>query len=119
MSDRAMSGGRGVVLFDLDGTLVDTFPGIASAYRHVVSQMGLPEMDDTDLKLLIGPPIQEGLHRYLGLSGERLEDGIRIFREHYGTQGLVRFSKYPGIEEMLHALRDDGFDLSIATSKLR
>ncbi len=118
-----MSGLRGpsarAVLFDLDGTLVDTFPGIASAYRHVLTQMGLDDMDDVGLRALIGPPIQEGLHRYLGLSGDRLDEGIRIFREHYGTNGLFRFAKYSGVEEMLLALRDQEFELYIATSKLR
>jgi len=107
------------VLFDLDGTLVDTFPGIASAYRHVLSQLGLDDMDDDDLKPLIGPPIQEGLREHLGLNDDRLEEGIRIFREHYRANGLFRFAKYSGVEEMLLALRDQEFDLYIATSKLR
>ena len=95
-----MSGLRGptarAVLFDLDGTLVDTFPGIASAYRHVLTQMGLDDMDDVGLRALIGPPIQEGLHRYLGLSGDRLDEGIRIFREHYGSEWLVSIRQVLG-----------------------
>jgi len=107
------------VLFDLDGTLVDSFPGIASAYHHVLLELGLGDIDDADLKQLIGPPIQEALERFFGLSGERLEKGVGIFREHYGREGLLRFSKYPGIDEMLVALRDREFDLYIATSKLR
>ncbi len=107
------------VLFDLDGTLVDSFPGIASAYHYVQLELGLGDMDDADLKQLIGPPIRESLERFFGLSGDRLEQGVRIFREHYGREGLLRFSKYPGIDEMLVALRDHDFDLYIATSKLR
>lgn len=106
------------VLFDLDGTLVDSFPGIASAYHHVLIQLRLGDMDDADLRQFIGPSIQETFQQHFGLSGARLEEGVRIFREHYGTGGLLRFSKYPGIDEMLLALRDHGFNLYIATSKL-
>jgi phosphoglycolate phosphatase len=108
-----------VVLFDLDGTLVDSFPGIASALQHVVAEMGLNTVEDADLKPLIGPPIQVGLQRQFGLSGPRLEGGIRLFREHYRAHGLLRFSKYQGVEQMLLDLRSRGFSLCIATSKLR
>src|SRR5580704_19326012 len=93
------------VLFDLDGTLVDSFPGIASAYHYVLLELGLGDMDDAHLKQLIGPPIQEALEHSFGLNGDRLEQGVRIFREHYGREGLLRFSKYPGIDEMLVTLR--------------
>lgn len=107
------------MLFDLDGTLVDSFPGIASAYHHVLKEMGIDDVDDAQLRQLIGPPIQVGLQRHFGLEGTRLEEGIRIFRAHYGSGGLLRFEVYPGIDEMLGALRDEGFELFIATSKLR
>jgi phosphoglycolate phosphatase len=106
------------VLFDLDGTLVDSFAGIADAYRHVTSKMGLVEIDDVNLRPLIGPPIQVALGQHFGLNGAPLEEAVRIFREHYGALGVFRYSKYPGIEEMLLALHDEGLGLYIATSKL-
>ena len=53
------SGQRRAVLFDLDGTLIDSFPGIASAYHHVLAEFDLGDMEDADLKQFIGPPIQE------------------------------------------------------------
>ncbi len=107
------------VLFDLDGTLIDSFPGIADAYHHLLKQLGLDEVDDADLRQLIGPPIQQALRGHFGLSGSRLDEGVRIFREHYATKGLFRFSKYPGIDELLLDLTSQGFELYIATSKLR
>jgi phosphoglycolate phosphatase len=110
---------RRAVLFDLDGTLVDSFPGIADAYRHVLIQLGLDDMEDAELKQFIGPPIQEVFRRNLGLNGRHLDDAIQLFREHYGTKGLFRFSKYPGVEEMLSDLHSQGVALYIATSKLR
>ena len=112
-------GASRAVLFDLDGTLVDSFPGIAMAYSHVTAQMGLVGINEADLRQLIGPPIQVALHQQFGLNGDRLEEATRIFREHYGAHGLFRFSKYEGVEAMLLGLRDHGFDLYVATSKLR
>jgi phosphoglycolate phosphatase len=61
------------VLFDLDGTLIDSFPGIAAAYHHLLTTMGLGDMDDADIKQFVGPPIQEVLQSHFGLSGSRLD----------------------------------------------
>lgn len=116
---RLINSRRRAVLFDLDGTLVDSFSGIASAYHHVFAQLGLGDMDDAELRQLIGPPIQSILQDRFGLSGASLEEGIRIFRDHYGSEGLFRFSKYGGVDAMLRGLRQREFDLYIATSKLR
>jgi phosphoglycolate phosphatase len=107
------------VLFDLDGTLVDSLPGIVSAYQHVSAEMQLGAIESADVRPLIGPPIQVGLQRHFGLSGSQLDESVRIFREHYAAYGVLRFSKYAGIEPMLLELRARGVELCIATSKLR
>jgi phosphoglycolate phosphatase len=107
------------VLFDLDGTLIDSFPGIVSAYHHVLTQLDLGELNDSELAQFIGPPIREVLQQNFHLTGSRLEEGICIFRHHYGSQGLFRYTKYAGIDAMLHALHDSQYLLFIATSKLR
>jgi phosphoglycolate phosphatase len=113
------AGQPGAVLFDLDGTLVDSFPGIAAAYHHMLVEMDLGDLDDDELRPLIGPPVQAVLEERFGLSGERLNEGVRSFRHHYGSEGLFRFSAYPGIDLLLRQLRDLGFDLRVATSKMR
>jgi phosphoglycolate phosphatase len=113
-----MATSSGAVLFDLDGTLIDSFPGIAAAYHHTLTHLGLSDLSDDAIRAFIGPPIQEVLGGTMGLTGDRLTEGIHVFRDHYGTKGLFRFSKYEGIDEMLSILRDAGFELCIATSKL-
>lgn len=109
----------GAVLLDLDGTLIDSFPGIASAYHHVLDYLDVGDMDDADLRQFVGPPVQEVLSSHFGLSGKQLDDAIGVFRTHYGTEGLFRFEAYPGIEEMLTTLHRHGLGLYIATSKLQ
>jgi phosphoglycolate phosphatase len=106
------------VLFDLDGTLIDSFPGIAAAYHQVLNQLDLGDMDDADLMQFIGPPIREVLEKRFLLTGHRLTEGIRIFRQHYGTHGLLQFTKYDDVDDMLETLQSAGLDLYIATSKL-
>jgi phosphoglycolate phosphatase len=107
------------VLFDLDGTLVDSFPGIASAYHYMLQKMDLGEMTDLAIRELVGQNISSVLSEHFGLSGDRLDEGISTFRRDYGLRGLFRYSKYEGIERVLHRLRDQAVTLCIATSKLR
>lgn len=106
------------MVFDLDGTLIDSFPGIASAYHHVLTSLQLGDIEDADIRQLIGPPIQEVLRSRFGLTGDRLDEGVRTFRSHYGSEGLYRYTKYEGIDKMLQALDAADFQLCIATSKL-
>jgi phosphoglycolate phosphatase len=112
-------GGSTAVLFDLDGTLVDSFPGIASAYHHMLQAMDLEDIPDSEIRPLVGQNIQAVLSEYFGLSGDRLEKGVLTFRDEYGSHGLYRYSKYEGIDHALKRLQNDTVTLCIATGKLR
>jgi phosphoglycolate phosphatase len=116
---RSGTGKKPGVVFDLDGTLVDSLPGIAEAYRHVFNQLGIEPIPEAEIRQLVGPPIQVVLQERLGLSGSALDEGVKIFRSHYGTQGLSNFSIYNGIDELLAHLSEAGVVLYIATSKLQ
>ena len=63
-------GGSTAVLFDLDGTLVDSFPGIASAYHHMLQAVDLKDIPDSEIRPLVGQNIKAVLHEHFGLSGE-------------------------------------------------
>jgi phosphoglycolate phosphatase len=106
------------IIFDLDGTLIDPFVGISTAYRLMARDLGIDEIPDQTIRTLIGPPIQEAL-RQLMLPDAKIEDGVRSFRDHYGLHGVHEFSPIPGVESALRALLDSGHDLCIATSKPR
>ena len=66
-------------LLDLDGTLVDSFEGIASAYPHVLAELELGDMDDTELARFVGPPIQRVLEQHFELTGPRLYEESERF----------------------------------------
>ncbi|MCW2497154.1 HAD hydrolase-like protein [Jatrophihabitans sp.] len=109
----------GHVLFDLDGTLSDSAPGILAALRHAFAVTGLPPMDAATERSILGPPFYESLPPLIG--DERLPEVIAAYRAHYGDTtgggGMFNTVAYPGVAELLADLRADGVRLGVATSK--
>jgi len=104
----------GVVLFDLDGTLSDSAPGILASLRHALAVNGLPPLDPATEHALLGPPFYESLPPIIG--EERLWPVLDAYRAHYAST-MFETSAFPGVAELLDALRRDGRRLAVATSK--
>ncbi len=105
------------ILFDLDGTLVDSGPGILGGIRYMLDRFGLREDDPERLRAFIGPPIVDSLVQRYGFTRE---DGLRAlgyYREYYSETGVFQAKAYPGVREMLARLKDAGRTLSLATNK--
>ena len=106
------------VLFDLDGTLTDSGPGIMNGFDYTIEKMGGTEEDRKDLRRFIGPPLEESFGKILGYSPENVEKAIKIYREYYFEKGgITENSVYPGIPDLLKSLKDLGLHLIVATSK--
>lgn len=105
-----------VVLFDLDGTLTDSAPGIVASYRYALAALGM-EAPDAAIRRCIGPPLQHSLHR-LGVPDDLLPEAVAAYRENFARSGLYDNRLYEGTEEMLRALVSVGTVLGVATSKL-
>jgi len=106
------------LLFDLDGTLTDSCPGILASMRHALVTLGLAVPADEALARLIGPPTQDAFRELLGSSDpELIASSIAIYRERYARLGLFENSVYPGVLEGLKALRAAGIPLFVVTSK--
>lgn len=106
------------LLFDLDGTLTDSRPGIVSGMQYALGVMGLPVPPEHALLHLIGPPTHDAFRELLSSSDPDLNArAIGIYRERYGKVGLFESSVYSGIEEGLSALVEAGATLFVATSK--
>ena len=106
-----------LVLFDLDGTLVDSTPGIWASIRVAAAELGLPEPTPEQLRSMVGPPLEDGFAGAFGLLADDVARAVAAYRAHYSAGALVDAEVYAGIPELLSGLRTDGATLAVATSK--
>jgi len=106
-----------VVLFDFDGTLVESGPGILQAMRYMLNEMGHPPMTEEELRSFIGPPLEESFRDMLGYHGEDLERSLAAFRKCLRENGIKVLRAYPGVPEMLKRLQAAGVKTGVATCK--
>ena len=104
-----------VVLFDVDGTIVDSAPAVMRAFRGTLSDYDLPIPDDQRLRTYVGPPLWHSFGE-LGYEGELLANLVSGYRARYQAHYLDP-EPFPGIIEVLHDLHDAGVPLATATSK--
>lgn len=105
-------------IFDLDGTLVDTSPGILGTVRYVEEALGVPPVSDEDLRKFIGPPLLDSFMKYHGAAPELAQKMVTCYRQRYGETGVGQASVYPGIPEILDAIEAaPGACAAVATLK--
>jgi phosphoglycolate phosphatase len=108
------------LLFDLDGTLTDPFVGITRSVQYAMEKLGRPMPAADDLRWCIGPPLKLAMHRLLDTDDEQAADeAVRLYRERYSTVGKFENTLIDGIPGVLAGLVDEGYFLSVATSKLK
>lgn len=105
------------LLFDLDGTVTDSGPGIMNAARRALLRYNIEETDTERLGLFVGPPLDKSFIERYGFSEEDAWKAIGYFREYYNDKGIFENSVYPGIEELLIDLHAKGYIVAIASSK--
>ncbi|UDY34069.1 HAD hydrolase-like protein [Dermatobacter hominis] len=104
------------VIFDLDGTVWDSEPGILACMAHALHELGREVPTDDVLRSHIGPPLRSMLAE-VGVPEPQLDDGVRLYRERYLTEGVYEASLYDGVVALLDAVAHDGHTLATATSK--
>ena len=93
------------ILLDLDGTLIDSRPGIAASLDAALRALGHTPDPSFDITPMIGPPLPSVIGRVLELyNDDRVEAGITAYRAHYGEIGLYQFQLYPGIADVVPTL---------------
>lgn len=106
---------RDIILFDLDGTLTESGPGIMKAAQYALRAYGI-EKPWQELSYFVGPPLSETFAAFV--PEPEIPGIIAKFREYYQKDGWLDNAPYPGVREMLDALRAGGKRLMVATSKL-
>ncbi len=104
------------ILFDLDGTLTDSGEGIMNCATLALNHFGLPVPDRETLRVFVGPPLDETFIKF-GVPADRTDEAIAVYRSRYTTIGKFENEPYPGVEQLLQKLQQQGYRLFVATSK--
>ena len=105
------------ILFDLDGTLTDSGPGIMNGFEYSLGKMGVEYPGRDYLKQFVGPPLGDSFEKTLGFSPEDAAKGIAFYREYYADKGVYENDVYPGVFELLDKLKASGKKMIVATTK--
>lgn len=106
------------ILFDLDGTLVNSQEGITKGVQYALREsMGIEEPDLESLRCFIGPPLALMFDQKYHIPAEQIEPTVGKYREYYDTVGMNECELYPGVEETLRHLHEKGYVIGLASSK--
>lgn len=105
------------VLFDLDGTLVDTSEGIIKGIEEVEKRMDFDILPYDVKKSFIGPPLFDSFKSHYQIGDDIAGESVRLFREYYSRQGKYECSLYFGMTETLELIKEHNIRLFVATSK--
>ena len=106
-----------VILFDLDGTLTDSAPGILNSVRYACRKLGLEMPSEATLRKFLGPPLIDSFRTLAGLSDAEADHAVSAFREYFPTKGIFENEVYDGVPALLADLKAAGKTVIIATSK--
>ncbi|MGP6173900.1 HAD-IA family hydrolase [Corynebacterium sp. A21] len=104
------------LFLDVDGTLIDSFPGIRESFLHGLATVGWPIPSEARISLIPGPPMEETF-RTLGMPPETVTRALAAYLEHHAARGWSNSQPFSGMRELLAHWKQQGFRLCTATSK--
>lgn len=105
------------VLFDWDGTVADTRPGIFNSVRYAIGEHGIPDKPDDELRYFIGPPLYDGFEHVFGVDDEMATTLTDTYRVYYRDRGIFECNIYDGIGDLLRELHNAGVKTAVVSSK--
>ena len=105
------------VLFDLDGTLINTAPGIIACAKKTMSDLGIPIPPDTEFDKFIGPPLPQCFQLVAGCDEATCNRAAAHYKSLFGPEYTSQFKPYPGMDQLLAQLKETGVPLGVATFK--
>ena len=108
------------VIFDLDGTLLDTLVDLSSSVNYALHRHGLPERSKADVRRFLGNGIRRLIEQSVpeGTTEEKTVAVLQTFREYYLIHSLDETAPYEGIMELLHQLHGMNVATAIVSNKL-
>lgn len=104
------------VLFDLDGTVSNTYEGITRAVKYSLESFGITD-DRRALSVFIGPPLFESFEKYYGFDKDGAVAAVEKYREYYAEKGVYQNELYDGVKDVIEKLYSKGVRVVLATSK--
>ena len=109
-----------LIIFDWDGTLIDSIPTITRSLAVAAEQMGLSLLDEEAYKSVIGLSLTNAIRKlYPALSDEQLQQFIKQYREEYNQLEKQPSAPFSGVTDGLNVLREQGISMAVATGKSR
>ena len=105
------------LLFDLDGTLTNSAPGIIKSVKYALESIQAPIPSDEILQRFLGPPLWESFPVYCQFDESSTREAVRLYREYYAVKGIYEQELYEGIPELMLELNQAGLPLFVATAK--
>lgn len=105
------------ILFDLDGTIIDSEPGIINALKYSFNSFGIEVKDTNQLRSFIGPPLKDSFMNVMNFTEEKAEAAISKYREYYSENGIFECTLYDGVSELIAKLHKNGYKILLATCK--
>lgn len=104
-----------VIIFDLDGTLVDAYPAIIKSFNYTMRKLNLPQQDNLTIRRAVGWGDENLLKPFLNLKD--LKKALQIYRRHHRTALLKDSCLFPKVKKVLTYLRNKGYKLAIASNR--
>lgn len=113
--------GYAAVIFDLDGTLLDTLDDLAAAVNHALAAASLPPRTNSQVRAFLGNGIRQLMRLSVGEGQSEVvhEQALATFRQYYMAHCTDRTRPFPGIEPLLQALKEGGVRTAIVSNKLQ
>lgn len=106
-----------LVIWDIDGTLLNTEEGLVCAYQHTINKLNLPTKSVNEIKSFIGPVPQTVFIKQFALTPDKAQNAANIFRDRYKKHDLLKAYPYDGILEVLQYIKSQGVKQAVATNK--
>ncbi len=105
------------ILFDLDGTIINSEEGITKCVQYALKAYGVEEPDLKKLLCFIGPPLEPVFQERYGMTEEEAWNAVLKYRERFDEKGIFECCLYDGVAAVIRSLKQKGYVLALASSK--